>query len=430
MSTAKDILRFSTQSSVMGAVAIITILFGLCQLGVTLGTTAGIAGIVIILAALFIGFAGLVGSIGYSFVVFRAAANGRRVVRPVTAEEFRSLWSKRFMSFAVVVGVLLSSVLQLRDALPGFVGEALCLLLILLLPASMALMLLNESLLQAIDPAMQLRMAKELGPPYLLMPLYLAMALGLALVVLAQNWGWPWTPAVICYLWFLGISLCGQVIYTYHDRVGFEPNNEQLMRAAEDERHAQAGINNVLDKAFAHGRTDSQRAINEIQSLFTGDNDTLDFRLNILRQVQTWPNPMVGLRLEQLLITRALALGQETLAFDLVLDGLERNAAFRPAGPNATLKVAAIAKTRARPRIVTALLGDFWTRFEDHPQRAAAALLCARVAIEKTNQPDVARTQLDWLSSLENTRDNPQVAALEQALEQSRNPANSPDSLT
>lgn len=430
MNTPQDILRFSLQGSVAGALAIITLLFGLAQLGITLGTSAGVAGIVIIIAALFIGFAGLVGSIGYSFVLFRAAANGRRVVRPVTAEEFRSLWSKRFMSFAVVVGLLLSSLLQLRDALPGPLGEMLCLLLVLLLPASMSLMLLNESLLQAIDPTIQLRMARELGRPYLLMPLYLAIALALALMVLSRAWGWPWTPAIICYLWFLSTALCGQVIYAHHDRVGFEPNNEELMRAAEDARYAQQDINHVLDKAFAHGRTDSQRALNEIQSLFEGDNDTLEFRLKILRQVQSWPNPMVGLRLEQLLITRALALGDETLAFDLVLDGLERNAAFRPAGPNATLKVAAIAKTRARPRIVTALLSDFWTRFDDHPQRAAAALLCARVAIETTNQPELARTQLDWLASIEQGRSNPQVAVLEQALEQSRKPARTPPSLT
>ncbi|MFK7887933.1 MAG: hypothetical protein AB8G16_13825 [Gammaproteobacteria bacterium] len=418
MDSIKNILRFSIQSSLLGALAIITLLFGLSTLGLNMASMIGMAGIVVMLAALFIGFVAIVGTIGYSFVVFRAAANGRRVVRPVTADEFRTLWSRRFASFVALIAVLIYVSIKLRDVLPAPYGELITSVLLLLVPASMSLMLLNESLAQAINPVLQLRVARELGAPYFLLPLCFGVALIVAGFIFSRSWGWPWTAAAICYVWFLSAQLAGRVIYTFHDRVGFEPNNDDLMRAAEDARLEQIDINEIMDKAFAHGRTNSQRALSEIESLFTGEHDTLEFREKILRQVQTWPNPMVGLRLEQSLITRALALGEETLAFELVLDGMQRNPAFRPAGPNATLKVAAIAKTRARPRIVTALLSDFWARFEDHPQRAAAALMCARVAIEKTNEPELAQVQLERLDQLKKTRNNPQVQTLKEALNQ------------
>lgn len=410
-----DTLRYPLQSSVLGAVALYLLFSGVGRLLLALGAAGGAGGILITLTGIFTWYTGLVSLTGFAFEVFRASANGRRRVPTITADAFRSLWSGRFMAFATLLAAAGMGWSTLATVAGHPLADILTLAIVLLLPAALALMLLNDSLWQALSPWHQLRVARDLGWPYLALPFSLAAAA--ALVALTHDWPWPLGALVGSYGVMLAVHVCGDVFYRYHERVGLAPVNARLMRAAMRQRERALEREKQLDIAFALARTDSQRAYDELRALFVGADDTLAERERVLRIVRAWPNRMPGLRLSQELIARCLALGDESRALAVTLQGLEQHPDFRPEGADATLRLAAIADADGRPRVVTALLGDFARRFAADPRRDTAALTCARVALEKTGQTALARQQLRILETSSTLAHDPRVARLRQALD-------------
>jgi hypothetical protein len=399
---------------VLGAIALYLLFSGLGRLLLELGLLGGVFGILIALVGLFVWYTGLVGLIGFAFIAFCASANGRRRVPTITADEFRSLWSRRFIAFATLLAAAAMGWSRLAAVAGHPLIEILTLGMLFLLPAALSLMLLNDSLWQALSPVHQLRMVQDLGWPYLGLPLSLAAAA--ALVALALDWPWPLGALVWGYGVMLAIHICGDTLYRHHERIGLEPVNDRLTRAQQIRREQRLDQNKQLDVAFALARSDSHSALEALRELFDGEDDTLAQRERVLEKVRLWPNKMVGLRLSQELIERHLALGDDSRAFELTLESLAQNPDFRPAGPEATLRIATIAGSNGRPRILTALLADFPQRFHDHPQREAAALTCARVALEKTNETALARQQLQVLETSKTLAHDPRVARLRQAL--------------
>ncbi len=421
MMTLKQHVLFPAQSSVLSALGIYTVLSGIASNGFWLGENTGMAGFVPMLLGLFIQFLAIVSLIGFSFVIFRCSANGRAQVPPITIEEFRSLWSRPFMAFVALLIVTGFTLTRIDQLLGSPWGELLALCALALLPAALSLMLLNDSLAQALSPLHQLQMVIALRWPYLMLPVSIGLAAACVILVVRMGWPWPIASLVWGYVVMLAVHVCGATLYRFHDRIGFAPFNETLAREAVLAHADKRDFEQQLDVAFAHARTDSQRALDAISELFVAQHDTLDEREAVLARVRLWPNTMVAMRLSQDVVARQLAAGDQTGALQTTSESLTQNAAFRPAGAVATLRLASLAKSGGRLRTVTALLSDFGTRFPDHPQRGAAALLCARLALEKTSEYTLARAKLQTLEKSDALRDDPRVGALRGAL------ANAPD---
>ncbi|MFK8016718.1 MAG: hypothetical protein AB8G17_14890 [Gammaproteobacteria bacterium] len=357
-----------------------------------------------------------VGAFAYSYIIFRSAANGRDKVPAMSAEETNFFGSSQVLSALLLV--LLASVAATYAN--AFLSPTAALMaqagLTVILPASLSLMILNQSLADALNPVKVIQTMALLGAPYLLMPAT-ALVAGIAFALI-KTAGLPslLNDLIGAYLYVAVISAWGILLHHFRDRIGLEQTNETSVRDAMIERQVDHDRKAQMDVAFAESRTDHKRALAAVEELFKGDNDTLEQREWAFEYARDWPGEMVPLRLAQQLINRHLMLGNETRALELSVYGLSRAAKFRPAGANATLKVASIARNSARPRVVTALLSDFGTRFADHAQAGAAALMCAVYATEKTNELDLARAQLKIIGKTALASD-PRVARLRASLD-------------
>ena len=416
MATPKEHLLFPIQSSVLSALGVYAVLSGIASIAFWLAQFSGMGGLLPGVLGLFLQFAAIVSLIGFSFVIFRGSANGRAKVPPITIEEFRSLWSRPFMALVALLIVTGFSLTRIGAVIGSPGTELLTLCALLLLPAALSLMLLNDSLLQALSPVHQVKMVAALRWPYLILPASLAVAAFVVVFILRQEWPWPFASLTWGYVVMLAVHICGATLYRFHERIGFDPFNETLTRDAFLAHKHERDFEQKMDVAFMHARTDSQRAMAVISELFVNEHDTLEEREAVLERVVKWPNSMVAMRLSQDVIARQLGTGDNTGALQTASESLQRNAAFRPTGADATLRLATLAKNGGRLRIVTALLSDFGTRFPEHPQRGAASLLCARLALEKTGEFTLARAKLQTLEKSEHLRNDPRVAALREAL--------------
>lgn len=400
---ALALFAYPLQGTILAAI-IVLFLLG------RLGLAAGLLGIFLLLCV-------LSALVQFSFVVFRASAMGRRKVTVLGPHEFSPL-SNPAPWYAVVLALLIGAAYHLAETWAGAAGSAGVAIVVLLLgPAAMTLLVLNDKLLDALNPLHIARMIVAMGAPYALMPAALLLIAGAGTWVAQSDAPWWLRDLALGYLTFLALHALGRIVYAQRERLGLATFNEDTLKIRHDEAAARQRRNATLDLVFQEARTDTPRALALLQNFFSTEQDTLAAREWVFEHARDWPNPGVALTLAQQLIDRHLAAGNAHAALSVLDWGLQTNPAFRPAGASATLAAAQAARYNNRPRLVTAVLSDFGRRFPADARRGQAALTCARTALETTNQIPLAATALAELDTMEGLRDDPRVAALRAMLE-------------
>ena len=358
----------------------------------------------------------MIGAVGYMSIVFRGCANGRERAPTFSANEanmFGSASTLRLLMFFVLAAAVAWHIARIDDV------RWLIVLAItwgFFFPAALALVVLNDSLTEAFHGERIAELVVTMGGGYLALPAAaLVGALTLQLLTALSLPGLL-DDVATGYIVIATLAFWGFQFHRYADDIGLDPTSDEVFRQNLIEKDEQHTFETAMDEAYAESRTDSDRALATVQSLFAGDNDTLQTRERAFERVREWPNAMVSLRLAQDLITRYLALGRDDQALALVDYGLSRNNAFRPAGPNATLRAASLALKQARPKIATSLLSDFGERFCDHPQRVSAAMTGATIALERTNETALARRLFEDVAKDPMARQHPRYTVLREAL--------------
>lgn len=402
MSTLIYALRYPLQGSIFVAIVAYVLL-------VNLARVAGLFGIALYWFV-------VVGALGYTVVIFRACANGRRTAPTMTANETNLFASGQLLQ---TVALLLLAVL-LQGLVSRYTGPPLSYVALALiwlwLPAALSLNLLNGRLDDAVNPVQIWTMIRELGRPYFLMPLAAVGATLVQSIIDALPVPHLLGEAMGAYLLLATLAFWARLLFEHRDRVGLEATSDASMREQLDAKDEDRRRNGIMDRAFAESRTSSDRAMAVVDELFDGKQDAVETREWAFERSRGWDNAMVALRLGQTLIDRHLTLGNDARALEIIDFGISREAAFRPAGPNATLKAASVALKHARPGIATQLLGDFGARFPDNPQRVAAALTGATIAWQKTGDMALARRLFDSVASEPQAVRHPRYDALKKAL--------------
>jgi len=132
----------------------------------------------------------------------------------------------------------------------GKAGIVLGVALILLLPASIAVLGVGESVLQAINPLTLLRLVRGLGPFYLaILASILVYAAILALLERLQVWGlFIQAARLLCEISFF--SLIGGCLYARRKQIGFEPSRSPERTAAREEYERLKVRAKMLDDVF------------------------------------------------------------------------------------------------------------------------------------------------------------------------------------
>jgi hypothetical protein len=337
------------------------------SVGLTLALKAGLFGIAL---------GGLLVSwyFKYCFFLFDAVVRGVDEPPVLDINALNPFGERRPLVLVGIVGVLAGLVVLADRGLGSVAGVLVAIVAAAALPASVAVLGLEDNPLFALSPRHVAGLIRGLGGWYLAI-----LALIAVYALLGYVWvsGMPWL--VLQFLGPLfailsGVSGLAGVLYLRRDELGIEvwhsPERQAARRALEEERqHAR-----VLDAAFTQARLGAFAAATTILTDWLGSRNHApeDYRW-LCARLDAWPDRRYLRRMAADYIDRLLRLQRNGEALDVVAAQLRRMPDFRPHTALATLQVAEIAARGGAPAVARALLGDFATRYPGDPCVGRAA---------------------------------------------------------
>jgi hypothetical protein len=219
----------------------------------------------------------------------------------------------------VQVGLIALGALACK-ALDGDARLALVLILLALLPASVAVLGVGEPYYQAVNPLVLFRLIRGLGLYYFAMlaslPLYLGLLLGLGSVGV---WKVLWFAlALACEISFF--ALVGGCLYLRRSQIGLEPSRSPERIAAREEREREQVRARMIDEVFQQVRlgkhVDASRPLARWLSGLDGETATRDSR-HIAGQMLGWGSAPALNTLGSTLVRHLLRAGRPDAALGI-----------------------------------------------------------------------------------------------------------------
>jgi hypothetical protein len=223
-------------------VAIFSVLMAFLGSGGSSGLSVGLIGII---GTLFL----QIWMLKYCYVLLEHVANGATELPVMSTDMLSSFESRPLAQLGLIVLGGWACYL-----LGGKAGIALGIVLILLLPASIAVLGVGEPFYQAVNPVMLLRLVRGLGPYYLAI-LASILVYGAILTLLARLHVWgvlQQAAALLCEISFF--SLIGGCLYLRREQIGFEPSRSPERTAAREEQERIKLRAKMLDEVFQNVR--------------------------------------------------------------------------------------------------------------------------------------------------------------------------------
>ena len=206
------------------------------------------------------------------------------------------------------------------NALDGDARLALVLILLALLPASVAVLGVGEPYYQAVNPLVLFRLIRGLGFYYLVilasLPVYLGLLFGLGTLGL---WRLLWfAVALACEISFF--SLLGGCLYLRRSHIGLEPSRRPERTAAREEREREQVRARMVDEVFQQVRlgkyVDASRPLAKWLSGLDGETATRDAR-HIAGQMLGWGSAPALNTLGSTLVRHLLRAGRPDAALGI-----------------------------------------------------------------------------------------------------------------
>lgn len=310
-------------------------------------------------------------------------------------------WALGFLFFLAGLACFLISMrlsLTMGAAVSMMIFFSCIIGLLLLLPAVIIVLAANESLLDAVNPMVSVRMAVRIGPSYFLMCFFLAILYAAPGVV--GYFVQPHLPRILwafifsfanCYYSIVAHHLMGYVILQHHDDIGYDVDVEgtSLSSSARDahagkDAHGLLSKVNVLIKEGKHGDAIS---LIEIEA---GDNITdLDLAerfYNLLKIEQKVSGMLWHAKRYLNLLIKA---GRVDSARMVYLECVEADPSFNPSA-SALFKVASSMSDAGNYHAALESYNRFIKASPDDPMVPKAYLLAATVFNEKMLSPEKA----------------------------------------
>jgi hypothetical protein len=185
----------------------------------------------------------------YCYVVLEQVADGAREPPVMSLDMLSPLETRPWMQLALVAGGLL-----LCQWLGGEQGEWLGFLLLLAFPASVALLGMGEGVFRAMNPLAWWRVARGLGPVYLVLLALLALVAFVFRAVADAGSRHAWQFAIVLLLQIAFFSWVGFAIWWRRRQLGFEPSRSPERLAARQEAERVRRREQMLDEVFQQVR--------------------------------------------------------------------------------------------------------------------------------------------------------------------------------
>lgn len=356
-------------------------------------TRGGAAAVLIVFAALLslaskAGFTGIPLAViltswffKYAYILFDHSSRGFDEPPTLDIQMLNPLDEQRPLAQIVILGLIYAAVKFAQAMLGGTLATVIAVMAALLLPASVAILGLEQNILKAAYPVAWVRMVLGLGPMYALV---LATIGGYALLIaLLGTWG-LWLPveiALVMYCILSVFSALGGALYERRNELGLEawtsPERTEERLRKQQLRQSEHDVTEAYGQMRAGSHT---RAWQLLQTwLTTRANAPDDYRW-LCSRVAAWEDPRYVTRLTEDYVDRLLTLQRNGEALDVVARRLADDPSFRPKSAAATLQIARLAAGGGgTPQVARMLLADFPTRFAGDPSAIAAAALARQL---------------------------------------------------
>jgi len=231
------------------------------------------------------------------------------------------------------------------------------------LPATIAVLSMGHSWLQALWPPAIARVIHGMGRVY---PLVLGITLGAAALIGALLLWYLQSVFMIFMLVHLALllvfSVIGGSIFERRVELGFDTLSRDERRAGRDRRDFEAERGRMLDRAYAALRLKRrQDAWGEIR-VWLGTHATGTGALGeyhtLFNAVAAWDDPAIADRVTSQYLDRLLAAGENGQAVDILAIRLGRHPGFRPATPATTVRLRELARFAGRAGLARQLETD------------------------------------------------------------------------
>ena len=274
----------------------------------------------------------------YCYVLIEHIADGATEPPVMSTEMLSPTEIRPWVQLALVVLGVMACL-----ALNGPAQIVLAVVLLALLPATIAVLGVGEPFFQAVNPLMLFRVIRGLGPYYLLiLASILIYALFLALLARLNVWSLLWYAAILtCQISFF--SLIGGCMYLRRHQLGIEPSRSPERTAAREEAERVKVRARMIDDVFQQVRVGKHvEATRPLANWFRdldGPTAVLDAQ-HVVSQALGWDQVASLSTIGSTLIRHLLRAGRP----DVALNVFER---LRQRAPTLTLDSAADLRTLA-----------------------------------------------------------------------------------
>jgi hypothetical protein len=317
----------------------------------------------------------------YAYILFDHTVRGFDEPPTLDIQMLNPLSEQRPLAQVAILGLIYLAVNFARHTMGATSGLIIAVLAALFLPASVAILGLEQNILKAAYPVAWVRMVLRLGPMY---GLVLAIIAGYAVVIALMGRWEPWLPVRIAIFMFCILSIFSVLAGALYERrheleleTWASPERTEELRRKQDLRQSE----NEVTEAYGQMRVGSHtHAWALLQNWLTTRGNAPDDYRWLCGRVAAWGDSRYITRLTEDYVDRLLALRRMGEALDVVSARLADDPAFRPKSAAATLQIARMAAAGGgTPRVARTLLANFATRFAGDPFVAAAAALARHI---------------------------------------------------
>lgn len=335
----------------------------------------------------------------YAYMVLEQTARGYLEPVPVTWDTLSKELELPFKQLFVVFLLIVFNTQLYNWGGSGllFVGQ---LLTALFFPASVMVLAVEHSFFQAINPVTLAGVVRRIGPPYLLLWLFLYLLMTGVLETtyflsryLPPAFYEPLGNFLSMYLILVVFHMMGYVLYQYHEELGFTIEQEYETEAAPAEPAA-PGLREV-EILFHEGKAEEARR--RLVQLVEEHPGNISYR-ELLHRLMLNTGDVEGLRAYSAdYIVRLLLNDRPSEAQRVFTDCYKRDPAFKFGTAKQRHTMAQLLYNNGQARAALALLNKLHSDFPAYEAVPDAYLLVAKILCENFNQDARARQVLEFL---------------------------------
>jgi hypothetical protein len=239
----------------------------------------------------------------YAFVMLEHVANGR-FEAPVVSVDMLGPFEQRPMILIAWCVLMFLAAWKVGNA----AGAGLVVAVLLLLPATAAILGLGWGFLQSINPPTLWRMIRGLGIHYVGILGLMAAAAGLIRILgLSDSWdAWNMASIAVAEVALLTVfSVLGGALFARRLQVGHEPTVSPERKLAQEDREHSVRLNAMLDEFYTQARLRKHElALGILRQWFAQADDryVATDAQTIMARIATWQDPSILSRASRIFI--------------------------------------------------------------------------------------------------------------------------------